>query len=165
MAWTLQTPCGPSTKRPNAPTELIITPALATAAVLSFLSCLARTYGCEVFHIGHILSDGYISNLNQIGIDLGQLTYYDRGAPTVAIQGPTQVPGMGIQCSWQSQVISGGIPPYTYSWSGLLSGSGGAVSGPIYSSGTLYLTVTDFWGRQGSSSLGVTVVQMPPSCE
>jgi hypothetical protein len=118
-------------------------------------------------HVGGdpITTDGYISNLNQIGIDLGQLTYYDRGAPSVAIQGPTQVPGMGIQCSWQSHVVSGGIPPYTYSWSGLLSGSGGAVSGPIYSSGTLYLTVTDFWGRQGSSSLGVTVVQMPPSCE
>jgi hypothetical protein len=111
-----------------------------------------------------ITSDAYMSNLGQIAIDLGHITYYDRGAPSVTIDGPTEVPGMGIQCSWQSNVTNG-IPPYTYSWSGLLSGSGGAVSGPIYSGGTLYVTVTDFWGRQGNSSINVSVVQGPPLCE
>ena len=116
--------------------------------------------------IGHdpVTSDAYISNLGQIAIDLGHVTYYDRGTPSASIEGPTEAPGMGIQCTWQSYVTNG-IPPYTYSWSGLLSGSSGAVSGPIYSSGTLYPAVTDYFGRTGYASIGVTVVPGPPLCE
>jgi hypothetical protein len=116
-------------------------------------------------NIGHdpVTSDAYISNLGQIAIDLGHLSYYDPGAPWVSITGPSEVP-MGGWCSWQSAVTKG-IPPFTYSWSGLLTGTGGAVSGAVYSSGTLQLTVTDFLGRQGNAYFNVTVAQVPPLCD
>jgi len=113
-----------------------------------------------------VTSDGYISNLGQIQIDLGGLTYYDPGSPSVTISGPTQVPGGGVQCTWEANVFDG-VRPYTYTWSGLLSGSGSdaGITGPVYNSGTLYVTVTDFFGRQAFGNIGVTVVQGPPVCD
>lgn len=57
------------------------------------------------------------------------------------IMGPFEVPP-GQSCSWQA-VVTGGSPPYTYQWSGALSGTSISVSGSVGSSGYLYLTVTD----------------------
>ena len=45
-------------------------------------------------------------------------------------------------CMWYAQV-SGGTPPYTYQWSGVLTGTYSSVGGSVWSSGWLYLMVRD----------------------
>lgn len=62
---------------------------------------------------------------------------------TLSINGPSVVSPMAIACTWLA-AASGGTPPYhSYQWSGVLSGTQSSVSGPVFSSGWLYLTVKD----------------------
>ena len=61
------------------------------------------------------------------------------------IDGPTMVNG-AFPGTWTAD-ISGGSPPYSYQWSGVLSGTGSSISGMVYSSDYLYL---DVWDSVGS---------------
>ena len=72
-----------------------------------------------------------------------------------SIAGPSEVPA-GEYCTWYANVTGGG-PQYQYQWSGVLSGTGPEVSGTLYSSGTLNLTVTDDVGQQDGDQLYITV--------
>ncbi len=75
-----------------------------------------------------------------------ELTYQGQipGPPlTVSINGPSVVQPNAIFCTWFA-VPSGGTPPYhSYQWSGVLSGTSSSVSGPLFNSGWLYLSVKD----------------------
>lgn len=57
--------------------------------------------------------------------------------------------------TWQAQ-ISGGVAPYSYSWSGILYGSGSSVSGSLSTSGDLTLNVTDATGAHVTVTKSVT---------
>jgi subtilisin family serine protease len=59
-------------------------------------------------------------------------------------------------CTWEA-IVSGGTLPYTYEWSGLLTGTGESVSGVIEENGNLYLTVTDADDDEDSDQLWIEV--------
>lgn len=60
--------------------------------------------------------------------------------------------------TWTASITAGSsVGPYTYSWSGVLSGSGSSVTGSISSSGNLNLTITDSHGLQTSTSQWICV--------
>lgn len=79
---------------------------------------------------------------------------------SVTINGPSQVESNWF-CEWTS-TVSGGTPPYSYSWSGVLSGSGSTVFGNVSSSGQLLLSVTDAGSASGSDSHTITVQGSAP---
>jgi hypothetical protein len=66
---------------------------------------------------------------------------------------------------WEAAILSGGTPPYTYAWSGVLSGSGSSVSGEVTSSGNLSLVVEDDEEETDGVLLYVTVSGGAPECE
>lgn len=74
---------------------------------------------------------------------------------TGSINGPDEVPPEAF-CQWDA-VVSGGLPPYSYSWSGVLSGNQASVSGMLFSSGWLYLTVTDATSQVINRQLYITI--------
>ena len=86
--------------------------------------------------------------------------------PGVSIEGYDYLPP-GVACTWTANA-SGGVPPYTsYVWSGVLSGSGAQITGPVWESGWLYVTVTDRAGHTGESSFYITIdpnAPAPPGC-
>lgn len=86
--------------------------------------------------------------------------------PAVSINGYSYLPP-GASCTWTADA-SGGVPPYTsYEWSGLLSGSGHQITGVVWESGLLRLTVTDRAGHTGESYLWITIdpgAPAPPDC-
>lgn len=61
--------------------------------------------------------------------------------PIASIVGPDEV-NPNEDCSWEAEVQYGNSP-FTYSWWGVLSGSGPYVDGSVSSSGYLYLAVSD----------------------
>jgi hypothetical protein len=81
---------------------------------------------------------------------------------TVSIDGPSAVEPTWY-CEWSGNV-SGGTPPYSYTWTGVLSGSASTVFGNVPSSGPLWLSVTDSQGNGGSTSKQIAVyVGAPPA--
>jgi hypothetical protein len=83
---------------------------------------------------------------------------------TTSIRALISGPGVitvGDNETWSASISSPhvGYPPYTYAWSGILSGSGSSVSGSPGSSGMLYLTVQDSQGYQYSTQQYVSVCQ------
>ncbi len=86
---------------------------------------------------------------------------------SATIDGPSTVSPMS-SCLWDA-APTGGIPPYTnYSWSGVLSGSSSSVSGSVFSSGWLYLSVKDSNTPQatGYAQKYITVdPNGPPGCD
>ena len=62
-------------------------------------------------------------------------------APYVRISGPSAVPA-GALCQWTAEA-KGGRGPFTYQWHGLLSGSGPAISGSLWQTGDLNVTIYD----------------------
>lgn len=74
---------------------------------------------------------------------------------TTAISGPTSV-YFEWSRSW-SITPYGGTPPYSYQWSGVLSGTESVVSGNVPSSGTLYVDVWDATGLHLRRSIYITV--------
>lgn len=86
--------------------------------------------------------------------------------PGVSIEGHSYLPP-GLACTWQA-TGSGGVPPYTYSWSGLLSGGGSQITGVVWDSGWLTVTVTDRAGHVGEDSFYITIdpnAPAPPDCQ
>ena len=79
------------------------------------------------------------------------------------IAGPSEVPP-NQSCIWQA-IASGGSTPYSYQWSGVLSGSSSSVSGVVYNSGWLYLTVTDAAQNQAGDQLFVNIDEELEECE
>jgi len=84
---------------------------------------------------------------------VNKLTLYD--PLNVWIAGSEEVPPE-TECGWNAQV-GGGLGPFSYSWSGALSGSGSSVEGEVNYSGWLYVSVTDSLSNQASDSFFITV--------
>ncbi len=80
----------------------------------------------------------------------------------VTMEGETEVQPTSI-CTWWSNV-TGGTPPYTYSWSGALSGSQEWIDGVVSQSSWLYLTVTSSDQQQASDQIFVEVSQQAMEC-
>jgi hypothetical protein len=76
---------------------------------------------------------------------------------SVSLMGPAGVTS-GVSSTWQA-AASGGSPPYTYQWSGALSGNEEFVSGALYYDDILYLDVWDSLGAHVAVSVAITVVQ------
>lgn len=72
-----------------------------------------------------------------------------------SIFGPSEV-APDQSCTWYA-TVGGGVSPYTYRWSGVLSGTASEVSGSVSSSGWLYLDVTSADGQQASDEMFITV--------
>jgi hypothetical protein len=81
---------------------------------------------------------------------------------TAQIGGPTELEP-NEPCTWQA-LVTGGTPPYTYSWSGALSGSNSWVSGSLSTSSNLFLTVTSSDSQQSSPSLSIAVFSGANEC-
>jgi PKD domain. len=79
---------------------------------------------------------------------------------SVAIAGPNGGPPP-FEGTWTATIINAGISvgPYTYQWSGDLSGTGSSITGTFFSETTydLTLTVTDANGRTASSSKAIYI--------
>src|SRR5579884_3513501 len=86
------------------------------------------------------------------------ITLLDTQAPALSavISGPTGVPS-GDSGTWFASVGAQGTAPYTYSWSGLFSGTASSVSGSPMASGYLYLQINDSAGHSANASWYVTV--------
>lgn len=69
----------------------------------------------------------------------------------VVISGMTLV-GPMTECEWAA-IVSGGESPFTYAWSGLLSGTASTVYGSMTQSGYLFVTVVDALGVERTASL------------
>ena len=98
-------------------------------------------------------------------VDLFHNPYEDPPPLDASIDGPTMV-RPGATCTWFSNV-TGGVSPYTYQWSGKLSGSWNFVSGELYSSGYLYLDVADSQQPPDTDghALWITVSPTAPWCD
>lgn len=82
----------------------------------------------------------------------------------VSVDGPTVISASDHTCEWSATPV-GGRPSYSYTWSGVLSGSGATVSGPVGSGGLLTVQVEDSSGL--SATVGVTIVvstEIDPVC-
>lgn len=84
--------------------------------------------------------------------------YYASGPPlSVGISGPNTVPPRSSE-EWTA-LPTGGTAPYSYQWSGALSGTSQTVRGVVASSQPLYLDVWDSAGAHIFTSIYVTVDQ------
>ncbi len=80
----------------------------------------------------------------------------------VSIDGPNEVKPTQL-CTWNAQVTNGDAP-FSYSWSGILTGTGSSVTGVVGSSGSLMLSVTSSDGQVQFPALAVTVSSSAPDC-
>lgn len=93
------------------------------------------------------------------------VTLTDSLAPyfTAGIGGPTVVYDVQSDTgTWTANIGLPAVPPYTYSWTGLLSGTGSSVSGAISSSGYLYLRVIDSAADTTTNLLYITTSSCTP---
>lgn len=81
------------------------------------------------------------------------------------ITGPLEAPPE-VECTWYASNVSGGVWPYTYQWSGALTGTQMNVTGEIQAPGEwLYLTVTDAASNQLNDQLHIPVDDEAEECE
>lgn len=66
-------------------------------------------------------------------------------------------------CTWEA-FPEGGTPPYTYEWSGVLSGTDEWVTGVVEEDGDLYLTVTDANEDEAYDELYIQIHPPTPDC-
>lgn len=84
---------------------------------------------------------------------------------TGSIAGPLEAPPEE-SCTWSASNVSGGAWPYSYQWSGALTGTGMNVTGEIQEPGEwLYLTVTDALSNQLNDQLYISVEDGMEECE
>ena len=96
---------------------------------------------------------GVISNPGSSSPNL--LLYSQLPAPVyVSIMGPTYA-GPFSACTWNAEPRAG-RGPFQYQWSGLLTGSGGGISGSISESGGLLVQVSDALGGFATATIGVS---------
>lgn len=85
---------------------------------------------------------------------------------TVSVNGPSTV-RPSVQCYWWADA-AGGTPPYSYSWSGGLSGYSILyeyfTTSPSSGSFTVSVTVTDALGATATANRPVTVSSRAPLC-
>ena len=81
---------------------------------------------------------------------------------SVSIDGPSSV-RPGDACTWTA-LVQHGRTPYTYSWSGILSGSDYFIVGAPASSGDLNIHVSSPDGQGADATLSVTVTPSAPAC-
>lgn len=109
----------------------------------------------QLIPIANPMNDPFLTSVRQVlAVEFG----LDNPPPpplTASISGPSVV-AAGQFNNWNGSA-NGGQPPYSYSWSGQLSGSGQVVSGALFSSGYLYLTVTSADGQQKMVPKHITV--------
>lgn len=99
----------------------------------------------------------------------GSLCINDECAPypVVEISGPSTMPS-GLYCTWEASAENGIGPPYTYSWSGVASGSGSDVQAVVNSSGWLTVQVWDDVGHTDTDQWYITIdegAEQPPECQ
>jgi subtilisin family serine protease len=84
---------------------------------------------------------------------------------TISISGPNQVnlTPLSQDCTWTA-VVTGGRPPYSYIWSGVLSGNQKDVTGQVLWSGNLNLQVTSDDNQVRNTSKSITVNPSAPDC-
>lgn len=80
----------------------------------------------------------------------------------VSIEGQFAVPS-GAYCTYFAYP-QGGQPPYTYQWSGLLSGSDYIVSGVITNGGALRVDVWSADGQAANATVSVSISPSEPEC-
>ena len=111
------------------------------------------------------------SSVTDIRTDYGSKfgNFSTHGVGGVVVQGPQYVQP-GSYC-YYSAAVNGGLPPYSYTWSGVLSGSGSAsspysisISGVVNNSGTLQLQVWPADGGTQTGSLYIDADYQAPSC-
>lgn len=106
----------------------------------------------------------YYSDFYNIRLHLGRT--FDPAVFTpeldINISGPSSV-YPGANCTW-SVIRTGGDYPFTYQWSGILSGSLSQVSGAISSSGWLHVTVMDDAMSAVQDSMFVSRTSYNPEC-
>jgi hypothetical protein len=78
----------------------------------------------------------------------------------VSVNGPAEVVD-GEYNTWDAYV-TGGVPPYTYQWSGFASGSGPSVTGSLNHNSDLQVDVWDSQGRHAGAMISVWVRQACP---
>jgi len=84
---------------------------------------------------------------------------------TGSINGPLEAPPEEA-CEWSASNVSGGAWPYSYQWSGALTGTGMNVTGTIQAPGEwLYLTVTDALSNQLNDQIFIPVEEEMEGCE
>lgn len=93
----------------------------------------------------------YLGNTDTLSVDVNVTP----PPPSASISGPEEV-SPSESCQWQADV-SGGTPPYTYSWWGALSGSSQTISGTVSSSSYLYLAATDSESQADTAQIFIDV--------
>lgn len=108
--------------------------------------------------------DGSFIPIGMIQTDLGELEFHENPPAelTVSIDGPDEVPP-DESCIWQA-FASGGNSPYSYEWSGGLTGSGSSVSGIINQDTYLQVTVTDDDDREAGDAVNIVVDEQLEEC-
>jgi hypothetical protein len=83
-------------------------------------------------------------------------------ALSASCSGSPTVPNLNELVTWSSSV-TGGTPPYTYNWSGAVSGPGSSITTSYSSSGVKNATITvdDSSGQRADPSCSVTVSAPP----
>ena len=111
----------------------------------------------------------YHNPMSQVRADIsGLVTHGDPPGPppppplSVEIQGPSTVPP-NETCTWWA-TVTGGEAPYSYQWSGVLSGTGSQVWGSLSSSGTLRVDVSSSDSQIAWDESFITVSSSAPSC-
>ena len=105
----------------------------------------------------------WFSPLGGIEEELGQLDVLSETLPpprplSTTISGPTIVEP-GETETWLALTF-GGTSPYSYEWSGVLSGTGSSITGEVWSTGSsLELTLTDADGTEASTNIIICVLE------
>lgn len=107
--------------------------------------------GVDHFSIYHTATglDAVATGMRQMGMGLST-------APlSITTSGPRSLTD-GIAGTWSASV-SYGWTPYTFTWSGVISGTGSSITRVPSGSGYVYLTVVDANGKRGTTSFWLDV--------
>src|SRR5687767_13839240 len=92
-----------------------------------------------------------------VATSTNSVTLYHYAPLQSVISGATVV-GQGQTCTWTA-APQGGVPPFTYQWSGALTGDGPSVTGSFGWQSVVYLTL-DVWDAVGGHSSQTRPIQV-----